>query len=232
VATVEPGAENVLTSEQHAELGQWYAAEQEQELRDALARRAERWWEAGIGLLVGAGLLNAAGFSLNVLYARDYKDSCRTECDMGYLGDFAVPAAGLNLIALGFAAGGGALLRRHDEWNAGEAGIPRLRAANIAITGAALLGAGLFGEAISWSVALDGIPPAPCNAEGEYECTDRTIIGIAIGFQLSAYAASAGAGMLAYGVTPRPKRRARRKRSFQVAPMLGHNLGLSFAGRF
>jgi hypothetical protein len=196
------------------------------------AKRARRQRIAGISLLAGAGVFNTAALALNVVYAREYMESCRTECDIGVRTDFAVPAAGLNLIAVGLAPGGGALLRRYDEWKAGEAGVPRPRARDIAITGAVLLGAGLVGEAISWSVALEGVPSSPCNAQGEYECRDRAITGIAIGFQLSAHVASAGAGLLAYGVTPRPKRRARRKRSVHLAPMLGRNLGLSFGGRF
>jgi hypothetical protein len=191
---------------------------------DGASQEPERPVWDGNYMLAGAGATSALGLAANVLRARTGRcdEDDISSCGSNMVGAhifFGPIAAVFNLTSIGLAAGGGTLRRRYDDWQVatGKARPRNTRA--MRTTGGMLLGVGLAGSIVAWSFV-----GAPSENEG--------FVAQIAGLQASAMLASAGAGLLAYGVTPRPKRRQRRKHSFHLAPMLSSNLGLSFGGRF
>jgi len=184
------------------------------------AREQPKW--NGTLMLAWAGAFSAFGLGMNVFRAGDgrcYEFEEAWICENHMLGAhllYGLSAAGFNLISVSFAAGGGDLRRRYDDWRVATGKAQPLDTRTMLVTGSVLLGLGIAGGAVGWSM----VPLVDSNAE---------LVVQTAGLQASAMLASAGAGLLSYGRDHRPRRR---KHSFHVAPMLGHDLGLAVGGTF
>jgi hypothetical protein len=173
-----------------------------------------------IGAKVVGGLAMAMSvFRYAVMACYDDAEYCVDyEFTGGMLG---IPQGALNLTTIGMAAGAGVHKRRAEE-HRGASPSP-VKARKTAIMGGALIGAGVTGQLLAWSL-LFWADPGEAKSVSGYRAR---IAGHVFGAQLSATATAVGAGMLGYGAAP-----AQRHRSLVLTPTFGPHLGAGIAGRF
>lgn len=172
----------------------------------------------GTGLFVGAGLISVGALSLSAIAATqpcDHYEDC-----LLFTPPFSYPAAIASLAAVPFAVFGARRRARYDL-AVGAASHAR----GLSIAGAVLLGFGVAGSA-----ALRALTPrVPCGKESDedYACFERWNPAMIMGAYGAEVVATAGAGMLSYGVTSKRGRQL----SLQPAVSASH-WGLHLTARW
>jgi hypothetical protein len=178
----------------------------------------------GHGLAAGAGVVGGlavvmSAFRYVVMACYGDEEYCVDSQFTGAM--LGIPQGALNLAAIGMAAGAGVHRRRTDE-HRGASPSP-VKARKMAIVGGALIGAGVTGQLLAWSLLFWA---DPCR-EGGVLCYRAQMAGHVFGAQLSASTTAVGAGLLGYGAAT-----AARHRSLVLTPTFGPHLGAGIAGRF